>query len=99
MAYQMLVGSLDAAPGPRAKQVLGKTEVPESLAELIVNCTSEDLADRPATAGELVKKLRELRDEEHTEYRADLGRFGRCETSEERAAFLQEARPLDSIVG
>ncbi len=90
IAYQMLVGSLDAAPGPRAIQTLRKLEVPEALAELVVNCTSEDPADRPVTAGELVNRLRELRGKEQAELKSDVSEFSRCESIETRKAYLDQ---------
>jgi hypothetical protein len=90
IAYQMLVGALDAAPGPRALQTLKKMEVPDVLAELVVNCTSEDPTDRPATAGELVRRLRELRRRELEEFQVDVNEFALCETFASRLAFVQE---------
>ncbi len=57
IAYQMLTGKLDGGPGPRAGQTLKKLGVPEATIELILNCASEEVEDRPATAAVLAKLL------------------------------------------
>ncbi len=90
MAYQMLVGTLDTAPGPRAIQTLKKMEVPDALAELVVNCTSEEPGDRPATAGQLVEQLRAIETDERRRLIRDINRFNRADWKEE-IEFLREA--------
>ncbi len=60
IAYQMLTGKLDGGPGPRAEQTLKKLGVTEEVVELILNCASEEVADRPATAAILLKQLNAL---------------------------------------
>lgn len=53
IAYQMLTGKLDSAPGPRASSTLNKAGVQSDLAELILNCVSEEVNDRPANGKDL----------------------------------------------
>jgi eukaryotic-like serine/threonine-protein kinase len=50
IAFQMLTGKLDSGPGPRAGQTLRKAGVSEELTELLLNCVSEEVEDRPLTA-------------------------------------------------
>lgn len=50
IAYQMLTGRLDSGPGTGAKRVLERCGASSDLVELVLNCASEELEDRPASA-------------------------------------------------
>ncbi|MGL6074857.1 MAG: bifunctional serine/threonine-protein kinase/formylglycine-generating enzyme family protein [Fimbriiglobus sp.] len=61
IAYQMLTGKLDAAPGTGARKRLKELAVPDNLSELIQNCVSEEAEDRPKDAVELLRLLNAAR--------------------------------------
>jgi formylglycine-generating enzyme required for sulfatase activity len=60
IAYQMLTGKLDAAPGPGGTRALKRAGCPDDLAELVLRCASEELEDRPTDANELSAELAKL---------------------------------------
>jgi serine/threonine protein kinase len=64
IAYQLLTGRFDSGPGAGADRVLKKINVSILLRELIVDCTSEILEDRPLNGMELVRKLEKVEKEQ-----------------------------------
>ena len=58
IAYQMLTGKLDAAPGPKFDKHLRTAGVPESLIDLIGDCVDPEAVHRPANGAEITKRLR-----------------------------------------
>jgi len=60
ISYQMLTCRLDTGPGPGAAKKLKQQNVPQPLVDLIVDCTSEELNDRPADGKALLERLTEI---------------------------------------
>jgi serine/threonine protein kinase len=58
IAYQMLTGRLDAAPGARFDRELRELGVPHSLVEVIGDCVDSHPRRQPANATELAERLK-----------------------------------------
>lgn len=57
IAFQMLTGQLDAAPGSDVEHDLAACGTPARLIDLIRNCTARDPARRPGNAAELHRQV------------------------------------------
>jgi len=75
IAYQMLTGKLDAAPGTGATRTLKRMGVADDVADLLLRCASEELEDRPKDAGELKLELSGLVSGEAAELWVEVTKF------------------------
>jgi serine/threonine protein kinase len=60
IAYQMLLGRLDVSPGINAERRLRQLGLDEGWIRLVLDCVSEEAADRPQDAGVLLQRLQQF---------------------------------------